>query len=60
MLITVTQKIPDNKTQWAQVNTDLVERVRENPDGSLSVSLQSGFTIEIVENWHWWEEHAKS
>jgi hypothetical protein len=59
MWITVSQIIPDG-TQWNEVNTDLVERVRPNPDGSLVLHLQSGFELVISETREWWEAKKTS
>lgn len=58
MLIDVTQIIPDG-TQWSQVNTDEIERVHDNPDGHLTIALQSGAIIDIKENREWWTAHTK-
>lgn len=53
MWITVTQKIPAG-TQWRQVNTDLVESVRECQ--GLVLHMMSGVIIEITETKQWWEK----
>jgi hypothetical protein len=57
VLINVT-KITPGGLRWAQVNTDLVEDVRERDGGGLVLLMQDGREIDINEGRTWWEAAA--
>jgi len=54
MWISVQQIIPEGY-QWNDLNTDLIERVRPNPEGGLIFCLQSGFEVVVTQDRDWWE-----
>jgi hypothetical protein len=59
MWVSVEQITPDGN-EWNDINTDLVERVRNNPRGDgLVFHLQSGFEVDVVQNRDWWETQKK-
>ena len=41
-----------------EVNTDLIERVHDSGKGGLTLHLQSGAMIEILEDWVHWRKNC--